>query len=204
MSQGNIQNELQYGEFASTGKVCPMYPREDQTGAGYRFGWGLTADLPADGALGYAPGCLWHDTTTGLWYKNIGSIASAAFRGMAPVYMGTAVGGALSAGDVAPWVLARQAGQIVGAGAVLKTASTSGAVTLDWQKSSNNGTGWTTVFTTKLTIDQDERSSESAAVACVLLLEDYVAGDLLRVYVDDAGTGAADLSAFLWCAEGGI
>ena len=93
------------------------------------------------------------------------------------------------------------AGTITGATAVVKTASTSGAITIDILKSTNNGANWTTIFSTNMTLDQDERSTATAATPCVLNVTTYAANDLFRINIDGAGTGAADLTVGLHNTE---
>ena len=88
-------------------------------------------------------------------------------------------------------------GTIAKVKATLVTATTSGAVTIDIQKSSNNGATWATIFSTKLTLDQDEKSSASATTAAVLSTTSLVANDLIKAIVDDAGTGASGLTVAL-------
>lgn len=71
--------------------------------------------------------------------------------------------------------------------ASLTTASTSGAVTLDVTD------GGTTIFSTLLTIDQDEKTSTTAATPAVLS-DTALADDAeIQVNIDGAGTDAAGL-----------
>ena len=69
----------------------------------------------------------------------------------------------------------------------LLTASTSGAVTIDINK---NGS---TILSTKLTIDQDEKTSVTAAVPPVISDETLADDDEITVDIDVAGTGALGL-----------
>ena len=71
--------------------------------------------------------------------------------------------------------------------ASLLTASTSGAVTVDINK---NGS---TILSTKLTIDQDEKTSVTAATAAVLTSATAAADDEITIDIDGAGTGAKGL-----------
>lgn len=71
--------------------------------------------------------------------------------------------------------------------ASLLTASTSGAVTVDINK---NGS---TILSTKLTIDQDEKTSVTAATAAVLTSTTAAADDEFTIDIDGAGTGAKGL-----------
>jgi len=71
--------------------------------------------------------------------------------------------------------------------ASLLTASTSGAVTVDINK---NGS---TILSTKLTIDQDEKTSVTAATAAVLTSTTAASDDEITIDIDGAGTGAKGL-----------
>lgn len=80
----------------------------------------------------------------------------------------------------------------------LDTASTSGAVTLDI-----NDTG-ATILATKLTLDQDEKTSASAATAHVFVSEAQALADdtPITVDIDGAGTGAKGLTIWLYGLPG--
>lgn len=82
--------------------------------------------------------------------------------------------------------------RIVGYVANLATASTVGAVTLDV----NDGAA--TTITTKLTIDQDEKTSATAATPYVLSDTDLAANAVVTVDVDAEGTGAAGLKLWVY------
>lgn len=70
----------------------------------------------------------------------------------------------------------------------LLVASTSGAVNIDIKK---NGVS---IFSTQLTIDQDEDDSTDAATPAVLTgTIDFAVGDRVTVDIDGAGTGAKGL-----------
>jgi len=71
--------------------------------------------------------------------------------------------------------------------------STSGIVTVDINK---NGTS---VLSTKITIDQDEDTSLTAAVPPVIdgAQDDFVKGDKITIDVDTAGTNATGLKVYL-------
>lgn len=71
--------------------------------------------------------------------------------------------------------------------ASLLTASSSGAVTIDVNK---NGS---TILSTKLTIDANEKTSETAATPAVLTSTALADDDEITVDIDGAGTGAAGL-----------
>lgn len=76
---------------------------------------------------------------------------------------------------------------VTGVRASLTTASTSGLVTVDI-----NETG-TTILSTKLTIDQDEKTSETAVAAPVVSDADLADDAEITIDIDTAGTGAAGL-----------
>ncbi len=73
----------------------------------------------------------------------------------------------------------------------LNTASSSGAVTVDINK---NGAS---VLSTKLTIDQGEKTSLSAATAAVISSDDFSDDDEITIDIDNAGTGAIGLKVWL-------
>jgi hypothetical protein len=88
------------------------------------------------------------------------------------------------------------AGTINSAIAVVKTASILGALTIDILKCTDPTAAppvWTTIFSTKITIDVNEQSSESA-VQPVLSVTTFAVDDYFRINIDGAGSGAADLT----------
>ena len=107
----------------------------------------------------------------------------------------------LATGDNAPWIPNKLtiAYEILGVYAVLKTAP-SGLLTIDilkaTQASIDTGTPvWTTIFTTKLTVDASELSSNTAAAAAALNgTQLWEPGDHLRVNLDSGVAAAAGLS----------
>jgi hypothetical protein len=108
------------------------------------------------------------------------------------------VPGALATGDQAPWLPIHFAGTVVSVYAAVKTASTSGAITIDILKCTDPTAGspsWTTIFTTKITIDVNERTTETAATPAALNgTQTFAVDDVYRINIDGAGTGAADLT----------
>lgn len=73
----------------------------------------------------------------------------------------------------------------------LSTASTSGAVTVDVND------GGTTIISTKLTLDQDEKTSTTAATPPVIS-DSALADDAeITIDIDGAGTGAKGLKVYL-------
>lgn len=84
------------------------------------------------------------------------------------------------------------AGTLTAVRASLITASTSGAVTIDILK---NGVS---IFSTKLTIDANEETSVTAAVAYVLSTTALADDDKITVSIDGAGTGAKGLIVTLF------
>ena len=75
--------------------------------------------------------------------------------------------------------------------ASLTTASTSGAVTVDINE------GGTTVLSTALTLDQDEKTSTTAATAAVISDSTLADDAEIRIDIDGAGTGAKGLKVWL-------
>lgn len=80
---------------------------------------------------------------------------------------------------------------VVSVGASLNTASTSGAVTVDINESG------TTILSTKITIDQDEKTSLTAATPAVISDAAIAAGNEVGIDIDGAGTGAKGLKVWL-------
>ena len=76
--------------------------------------------------------------------------------------------------------------------ASLATASTSGIPEIDINK---NGT---TIFSTRLTIDANEKTSTTAATAAVLSTTTFADDDELTFDIDVAGTGAKGLKVTLY------
>ncbi len=80
---------------------------------------------------------------------------------------------------------------LTGVRASLKTASSSGVVTVDINE------GGTSVLSTKLTIDANEKTSETAATAAVIS-DSALADDAeITIDIDTAGTGAVGLVVWL-------
>ena len=80
---------------------------------------------------------------------------------------------------------------LTGVRANLRTASTSGVVTVDINE------GGTSVLSTKLTIDQDEKTSVTAATPAVIS-DSALADDAeITIDIDTAGTGAVGLKVWL-------
>lgn len=80
------------------------------------------------------------------------------------------------------------------AGVHVDTASSSGVITVDILKSSDNGGTWTTLFSTKITVDAGERDSATAATPCVFGTTSLAAGDFVRPNIDGAGTAASAIT----------
>ncbi len=101
------------------------------------------------------------------------------------------VRGALSAGDVSGWVPLLRASVPILVGAAVKTPSTLNAIDIDilW----GDGTSWTSLLTTNITIDINEYASWEAATPAVLIGDSIPSQTLLRINVDDEGTNAEDL-----------
>jgi len=76
--------------------------------------------------------------------------------------------------------------------ASLSTASTSGIPEIDINK---NGT---TIFSTRLTIDANEKTSVTAATAAVMSTTTFADDDEISMDIDVAGTGAKGLKVTLY------
>lgn len=81
--------------------------------------------------------------------------------------------------------------------ATLVTASTSGAVTVDINEESGSPLAAVSLLSTKLTIDQDEYTSATAATAAVISDSSIAANAKISIDIDGAGTGAAGLKVWL-------
>lgn len=68
-------------------------------------------------------------------------------------------------------------------------ASSSGIVTFDIKLGSTGGVGGTSIFSTKLTIDQGEYTSVTAATPCVLSTSTHTDDQEMTIICDTAGTG---------------
>lgn len=84
---------------------------------------------------------------------------------------------------------------LTGVAAAVYTPSTSGAITIQIR----NVTDAVDMLTTKLTIDQGEYSSYTAATAAVIdtANDDVATGDMLAIDIDGAGSGAYGLDIIL-------
>lgn len=82
--------------------------------------------------------------------------------------------------------------------AAVKTASTSGAITVDVHNI-DHSSGDVSMLSTKVTIDQSEYSSYTAATPSVIntSYDDISPGDRIRIDVDGAGSGAAGLDVIM-------
>lgn len=112
-------------------------------------------------------------------------------------HVGWYEGGTLSAGDLGAKPRVLSAATIASVIADVDTASSSGAVTIDILRSGDDGSTYSTIFSTKLTIDASESTSRTAATAYVLGTTSLNANDKLKVTIDDAGTGTAGLTLCL-------
>jgi len=82
--------------------------------------------------------------------------------------------------------------------ASLKTASSSGTPTFDINE------GGTTILSTKLTIDANEKTSETAAAAAVISDPNLAADAEMTVDIDAAGTGAVGAKIYLLGKRGAV
>ena len=78
---------------------------------------------------------------------------------------------------------------LAGVEATLLVASTSGVVTVNVKKNA------VSIFTTKITIDANEKTSVTAVTPAVIIstATTFEAGDLVSIDIDGAGTGAKGL-----------
>jgi len=160
------------------------------------LGHGLIADRPATPDL--------HTGTLGLyWATDEDKLYSwdGAWAEVAPEYTPPAetVRFSLSASDLTTalevgtskaYFRPPQGFTITGARASLLTASTSGTVDIDINKDG------TSLLTTLLTIDQDEKTSTTAATPVAIIADgsEVIADDAeITIDIDAAGTGAAGL-----------
>lgn len=97
------------------------------------------------------------------------------------------LGTSLSAATGVGYVRAPDAFTLTAVRASLLTASTSGIVTIDIN------VGGATILSTKLTIDQDEKTSTTAATAAVISSASIADDAEITVDIDGAGTGAKGL-----------
>lgn len=98
---------------------------------------------------------------------------------------------ALTAGTGRLTLRVLRARAIIGVRANLKTASSSGVVTVDINR---NGAS---ILSTPITIDANERTSVTAAVPAVLSATTLADDDELSFDIDTAGTGAVGLKVTL-------
>lgn len=115
---------------------------------------------------------------------------------------GWIISGAVTTGDKKALVRVgpKLAGHnIVSVAAAVLTASSSGTPTIQIARGRQSAPGsahtWVDVLSTRITIDQGEYDSKDATTAAVIdtANDDLALGDLLRIDVDVAGTGAQDL-----------
>lgn len=116
--------------------------------------------------------------------------------------MNWAYTGTPSTGDVLPWLQVPFDHELVSGYAVAKTAGSTGStivIEFATQASIDSAPSFTDVFTTGMTLDATERSTNTAATPAVLdpTLVNRVAGDHYRVRVPTVGTGLSDLTVQL-------
>ena len=105
-------------------------------------------------------------------------------------------------GDNLPWLPAKfgSGGTIEGAYAVAKTAGST-QTTIEIEKSAQSdidGTpSWSTIFSTPITLDANERSSETASTPPALGTTTFGGGDHFRLRVTTVGTSLADITVAL-------
>lgn len=105
-----------------------------------------------------------------------------------------------ASGDEQPWIKIPYAHTIVAAYAVAKTAGTT-ATTINIYRSTqaniDGSPSWSSIFSTALTMDANERSSATAATPSVISAASGAANDHYKVDVTSVGTGIEDLTVEL-------
>jgi len=101
------------------------------------------------------------------------------------------VDGAQTTGAKNMWLGATKAGVLVSGTVYLQTPAVGCAFDVDVERSTNNGTSFATVFTTRITVDANEYSSRLADTPCVLSVTNYNEGDIFRVNVITIGSSTA-------------
>lgn len=115
-----------------------------------------------------------------------------------PVLIGVALSDettAITAGTGKTYIHAPFAFTLTAVKAELNTVSSSGAVTVDINEGAGAGTS---VLSTKLTIDQSEETSATAATAAVISDSSIADDARLSFDIDGAGTGAKGLKVWLY------
>lgn len=108
--------------------------------------------------------------------------------------------GNLLLGDSTPWVRVPFNHTLISAYAVLKTAgSTPTTVNIYYcpQATLDSSPVWTSIFSTALTLDANERSSNTAATAAVLTGTTRDANDHYKMEITAVGTGAKSATVSL-------
>lgn len=118
-------------------------------------------------------------------------------RIMLPIQVGD-VGTTITTGTGKAAIRVPVAMYLTGVRGSLATASTSGAVTLDINDSGNS------LLSTKLTLDQDEKTSTTAATAAVISSDANALADdtEITIDIDGAGTGAKGPVVWLYGIQG--
>lgn len=146
---------------------------------------------------------------------NTGTDATRAVSpdGLAGSYAGTAStsglvqAGTISTGDgkvyIGPIPAKVNGMNLIGCSITVLTKSTSGTPTVQLargrQANATTAHAYTDMLTTKMTIDANEYSSLNAATAAVIdtSADDVLTGDMIRVDIDVAGAGTADMYVYL-------
>lgn len=75
--------------------------------------------------------------------------------------------------------------------------SGTGSISIDIKFGSTGGVGGTSIFSTPLTIDNNELSSQTAATPCVLSTDTHTDDEEMSIIVNDAGTNTVGLTVRL-------
>jgi hypothetical protein len=151
-------------------------------------GWeGRERDTPVTPISGHA---LFYGHTNGLpYFINDDGTSYPLASPTVTNYTGLALGDlttTITTGNGKAYWIAPRDGTIVGVFGSVLVASSSGAITYDIHLNNT-----TIMDTTKLTIDEGERSSVDATTPAVLSTTNFEAGDLITIDIDGAGANAA-------------
>jgi hypothetical protein len=191
-----VVTPLNSGHF---GYNDPTYPRISALSTAVRAGfmpkevWGLLSGLRTDlnAEIALSAGAISTEATT----------RGTADNKLKKQILAWAISGVVVSGDQSPWLRVPFAHTLTGAYAIARTAGST-ATSMDIFYSAQTSVSgvtptWTTVLSTKLTMDLSERSTYSAAVQPVLTNTGRSANDHYKLEVTNPGTGLSDLTVML-------
>lgn len=199
MSRDNLWFEIANGYFGGDFRLFRTVATPHA--AAGAFCGAVYATIPSDGtATGVLPGGLAFEKSSGTLYKNAGTMSSCRFIPFeggsgGTTYENIGVYGEYRPSDIdnARLRITRDC-TLVGAYAAWKSVSHTAGTVIDVFYSRDQLASWTSVFSTKLTVDVHERTSDTAATPYVFSTTALLAGDYLRFYVESYGTGNDYLS----------